>query len=104
MANTITILFFDRLEHLLKFMYINQAIKNYFSLPFNLQRKLPKYTTILHDNQGVKHKFVLLMTAEVLCEIVHRVLVKMEGTAHIDFPKFKTAKAINFKILPAMHM
>ena len=85
-------------------MYINQAIKNYFSLPFNLQRKLPKYTTILHDNQGVKHEFVLLMTAKVLCEIVHRVLVQMEGTAHIDFPKFKTAKAINFKILPVMHM
>ena len=56
-------------------MYINQAIKNYFSLPFNLQRKLPKYTTILHDNQGVKHEFVLLMTAKVLlmnfaCEIM----------------------------------
>ena len=36
--------------------------------------------------------------------IIHRVLVQMEGTAHIDFPKFKTAKAINFKILPVMHM
>ena len=81
-------LFFD-LEHLLKCMYINQAIKNYFSLPLNLQRKLPKYTTILHDNQGVKHKFVLLMTAKVLCEIVHRVLVQMEGTAHVDFHNLK---------------
>ena len=38
------------------------------------------------------------------CYISHRVLVQMEGTAHIDFPKFKTAKAINFKILPVMHM
>ena len=44
--------FFDSLEHLLKCMHIVQAIKNYFSLPFNLQRKLPKYTTILH---GVVH-------------------------------------------------
>ena len=93
------------MEHLLKCNHINQAIKNYFSLPFNLQRKLPKYTTILvHDNQGVKHKFVLLMTAKVLCEIVHRVLVKMEGTAHIDFPNFETAKAINFKNIPLIHM
>ena len=92
------------MEHLLKCINICQAIKNYFSLPFNVQRKLPKYTTILHDNQGVKHKFVLLMTAKVLCEIVHRVLVQMEGTAHIDFPKFETAKAINFKILPVMHI
>ena len=34
----------------------------------------------------------------------HRVLVQMEGTAHIDFPKIETAEAINFKILPVMHM
>ena len=34
----------------------------------------------------------------------HRDLVHMEGTAHIDFPKFETAEAINFKILPVMHM
>ena len=34
----------------------------------------------------------------------HRVLVQMEGTAHIDFPKFETAKAINFKIIPLIHM
>ena len=38
------------------------------------------------------------------CTLLHRVLVQMEGTAHIDFPKFETAKAINFKILPVMHM
>ena len=43
-----------------------------------------------------------------LCEdqygIGHRVLVQMEGTAHIDFPKIETAEAINFKFLPVMHM
>ena len=37
-------------------------------------------------------------------KIIHRDLVHMEGTAHIDFPKFETAEAINFKILPVMHM
>ena len=36
--------------------------------------------------------------------LVHRVLVQMEGTAHIDFPKFEMAKAINFKIIPLIHM
>ena len=36
--------------------------------------------------------------------IVHRVLVQMEGTAHIGFPKFEMAKAINFKIIPLIHM
>ena len=36
--------------------------------------------------------------------MTQRVLVQMEGTADIDFPKFKTVKAINFKILPVMHM
>ena len=36
--------------------------------------------------------------------IGHRVLVQMEGTAHIDFPKFEMAKAINFKIIPLIHM
>ena len=36
--------------------------------------------------------------------MTHGVLVQMEGTAHIDFPKFERVKAINFKILPVMHM
>ena len=36
--------------------------------------------------------------------MTHRVLVQMEGTAHIDFPKFKTVKAINFKKLPVMQL
>ena len=47
------------------------------------------------------------MTVDLLTihsTLSHRVLVQMEGTAHIDFPKFKMAKAINFKILPVMHM
>ena len=34
----------------------------------------------------------------------HRVLVQMEGTAHIDFPKFEMAEVINFKIIPLIHM
>ena len=37
-------------------------------------------------------------------EIRHRVLVQMEGTAHIDFSRFETTEAINFKILSVMHM
>ena len=34
----------------------------------------------------------------------HRVLVQMEGTAHIDFPKFEMAEVINFKIIPLMQL
>ena len=34
----------------------------------------------------------------------HRVLVQMEGTAHIDLSRFETTEAITFKILPVMHM
>ena len=36
--------------------------------------------------------------------MTHRVLVQMEGTAHIDFPKFEMAEVINFKIIPLIHM
>ena len=43
-----------------------------------------------------------------LCEdqygIGYRVLVQMEGTAHIDFPKFEMAEVINFKIILLMHI
>ena len=37
-------------------------------------------------------------------ELNHRVLVHMEGTAHIDFSRFETTEAINVKILPVMQM
>ena len=39
-----------------------------------------------------------------LCVISHGDLVHMEGTAHIDLSRFETTEAINFKILPVMHM
>ena len=35
---------------------------------------------------------------------IHGDLVHMEGTAHIDLSRFETTEAINFKILPIMHM
>ena len=34
----------------------------------------------------------------------HGDLVHAEGTAHIDLSRFETTEAINFKILPVMHM
>ena len=34
----------------------------------------------------------------------HGDLINMEGTVHIDFSRFETTEAINFKILPVMHM
>ena len=50
-----------------------------------------------------------MIGAQLLQEIIarnvldQRVLIQMEGTAHIDFPKFETAEAINFKIFSVMH-
>ena len=34
----------------------------------------------------------------------HGDLVHMKGTAHIDFSRFETTEAMNFKILPVVHM
>ena len=34
----------------------------------------------------------------------HRVLVQMEGTAHIDLSRIETSVVVTFKILPVMHM
>ena len=48
-------------------------------------------------------------TALIQCQsnrtvLTHGDLVHMEGTAHIDLSRFETTEAINFKILPVMHM
>ena len=68
------------------------------------QKTLPQLSKTVPSNFGWHADKYLPLINRLRFVIVHRDLVHMEGTAHIDFPKFETAEAINFKILPVMHM
>ena len=55
--------------------------------------------------QNRKFKAIILFYDKMVIYVTtHRVLVQMEGTAHIDLSRFETTEAITFKILSVMHM
>ena len=56
-------------------------------------------------NVSYNHKDTLCKTQPTQtngCRFNHRILLHLEGIAHIDFPKFETSEAINMKILPVI--